>query len=64
LFLWLDKEMKNKSSWTLPPESINPWQDLLDTANMLRDTPTTETLVLPACVAAKLEKRWKEGQKK
>ncbi len=56
--------MKNKSSWTLPPESINPWQDLLDTANMLRDTPTTETLVLPACVAAKLEKRWKEGQKK
>lgn len=59
--------MKNKACWNLPPESINPLKDIVDTANMFKDMPMTEVSILPACVTAQLEdlqKRWKEGQNK
>jgi hypothetical protein len=59
--------MKNKSSWTLPPESTNPLQDILDFAYTLRNTRTAEILVFSSFVTKQLEdlqKRWKEGQNK
>ncbi len=54
-------------TWILPPESINPLQDILDFADTLRNTRTTEILVFPSFVTKQLEdlqKRWKGGQNK
>jgi hypothetical protein len=59
--------MKNKSPWSLPPESNNPMQDILDFADTLRNTRTNEVLVFPSFVTKQLEdlqKRWNEKQKK
>ena len=59
--------MKNKSPWSLLPESNNPMQDILDFADTLRNTRTNEVLVFPSFVTKQLEdlqKRWEQGQNK